>query len=135
LPIREYFSFQHQYLSVLGNNAFCPNRSLGQTDFTYFKIIGWGWYYLFTNLDDYSRFILAYRLTPTMTALDVQAALQIALYDTGLDRVLVKHRPRILSDNESCYLSKDLDRYLQSKRMDHTCGASYHPMAQAKIER
>ena len=26
-----------------------------QTDFTYFKIIGWGWYYLSTILDDYKK--------------------------------------------------------------------------------
>jgi putative transposase len=110
-------------------------HELWQMNFTYFKIIGWGWYYLSTILDDYSRFILAYRLTPTMSALDVQATLQIALDDTGLDRVLVEHRPRLLSDNGSCYLSKELDQYLQSKRMDHTRGAPYHPTTQGKIER
>ena len=31
-----------------------------QTDFTYFKIIGWGWMYLSTVLDDYSRYIIAW---------------------------------------------------------------------------
>ena len=30
-------------------------NEMWQTDFTYFKIIGWGWYYLSTILDDYSR--------------------------------------------------------------------------------
>ena len=35
-----------------------PNQ-LWQTDFTYFKIIGWGWFYLSTILDDYSRYIIA----------------------------------------------------------------------------
>jgi len=30
-----------------------------QTDFTYFKIIGWGWMYLSTVLDDFSRYIIA----------------------------------------------------------------------------
>ncbi len=41
-------------------------HELWQTDFTYFKIIGWGWYYLSTVLDDYSRYIIAWRLGPTM---------------------------------------------------------------------
>ncbi len=35
-----------------------PNE-IWQTDFTYFKIIGWGWMYLSTVLDDYSRYIIA----------------------------------------------------------------------------
>ena len=47
-----------------------PNQ-LWQTDFTYFKIIGWGWFYLSTILDDYSRYIIAWRLCTTMRAEDV----------------------------------------------------------------
>ena len=46
-------------------------NELWQTDFTYFKIQGWGWYYLSTVLDDYSRYILAWKLTATMAATDV----------------------------------------------------------------
>ena len=38
-----------------------PNE-MWQTDFTYFKIIGWGWMYLSTVLDDFSRYIIAWRL-------------------------------------------------------------------------
>ena len=34
-----------------------PNE-LWQTDFTWFKVVHWGWYYLYTILDD-SRYILA----------------------------------------------------------------------------
>ena len=36
-----------------------PNE-MWQTDFTYFKIIGWGWMYLSIILDDYSRYIIAW---------------------------------------------------------------------------
>ena len=42
-------------------------HELWQTDFTYLKIIGWGWYYLLSVLDDYSRYIIAWRLFTTMS--------------------------------------------------------------------
>jgi transposase InsO family protein len=110
-------------------------HELWQTDFTYFKILNWGWYYLSTVLDDFSRYILAWKLTPTMNASDVQDTLLLALHKTGLDHVLVEHRPRLLSDNGSCYLSKDLKLFLERKHIEHTRGAPYHPMTQGKIER
>ena len=86
-------------------------NELWQTDFTNFKIVNWGWCYFSTVLDNYSRYLLAWKLTPTMNTCDVQDTLQIALTKTGLDQVLVKHRPRLLSDNGSCYLSKDLQLF------------------------
>ena len=54
-------------------------NQLWQTDFTYLKVIGWGWFYLSTVLDDYSRFILAWRLCTGMAASDVSATLEEAL--------------------------------------------------------
>ena len=44
-----------------------PNQ-LWQTDFTYLKVIGWGWFYLSTILDDFSRYIVAWKLCTTMKA-------------------------------------------------------------------
>jgi len=81
---------------------------LWQTDFTYFKIIHLGWWYLSTVLDDYSRFIIAWRLCTTMAATDVQDTLDDALEFTALEKVQVNHRPRLLSDNDPCYVSGDL---------------------------
>ncbi len=110
-------------------------HELWQTDFTYFKIQGWGWYYLSTVLDDFSRYILAWKLTPTMNANDVEDTLLIALQKTGLDHVLVEHRPRLLSDNGACYVSKELQLVLERRHIEHTHSAPYHPMTQGKIER
>ena len=110
-------------------------NELWQTDFTYFRIIAWGWYYLSTVLDDYSRYIIAWKLTSTMGASDVKETLDEAIAYTGVTQVPVQHRPRLLSDNGPCYLSSELRDYLDTHRMTHTRGAPYHPMTQGKIER
>jgi putative transposase len=110
-------------------------HEMWQTDFTYFKITGWGWYYLSTVLDDYSRYIVSWRLTGSMAAEDVKDTLDDALARTGIDQVKVRHRPRLLSDNGPCYISKELGEYLAEKEMSHTRGKPYHPQTQGKIER
>ena len=74
-------------------------HEMWQTDFTYFRIIGWGWYYLSTVLDDYSRYIISWKLSATMGAGDVKETLDDAIAITGVDQVKVRHRPRLLSDN------------------------------------
>ena len=98
-------------------------------------MIGWGWFYLSTVLDDFSRYILAWKLCTTMTATDVSDTLAIALRSSGLERVRVRHRPRLLSDNGPSYLSAQLGSWLAEHGMTHTRGKPYHPMTQGKIER
>ena len=110
-------------------------NQLWQTDFTYFKVIDWGWYYLSTVLDDYSRFIIAWKLCTSMTASDVEDTLDLALQASGAQQVSIKHRPRLLSDNGPCYVSSELADYLESEGMAHTRGRPYHPQTQGKIER
>ena len=111
-----------------------PNQ-LWQTDFTYLKITGWGWYYLSTILDDYSRYIVAWKLCVTMKAQDVTDTLDLALAKSGLDQVNIGHRPRLLSDNGASYVSGDLAEWLDDKKIEHIRGAPYHPQTQGKIER
>ena len=111
-------------------------NQLWQTDFTYLKVIGWwGWLYLSTVLDDYSRFILAWRLCTGMAASDVSATLEQALAFAGLERATVVQRPRLLSDNGPSYVSSELASWLKARAMAHTRGKPYHPMTQGKIER
>ena len=110
-------------------------HEMWQTDFTYFRIIHWGWYYLSTVLDDFSRYIIAWKLSPTMGATDVTETLDEAIAITGVDQVKVKYRPRLLSDNGPAYLSGELREYLGDRGMGHTRGAPYHPQTQGKIER
>lgn len=110
-------------------------HELWQTDFTYMKVTGWGWYYLSTILDDFSRYIIAWKLARSMTAEDVKDTLDLAVQTTGIDKIKVRHRPRLLSDNGACYIAKDLQEYLAEKAMLHTRGRPFHPMTQGKIER
>ena len=110
-------------------------NQLWQTDFTYLKVIGWGWFYLSTVLDDYSRYILAWKLCDGMTASDVSDTLDLALEFSGLETAKVRHRPRLLSDNGPSYVSAELKDWLDEHGMGHTRGRPYHPMTQGKIER
>lgn len=110
-------------------------NELWQTDFTYFKIQGWGWYYLSTVMDDYSRYILSWKLCSTMSANDVKQTLDMALSRTEINKVRVVQRPRLLSDNGPCYISQNLKDYLDHQGMEHTRSAPYHPQTQGKIER
>ena len=110
-------------------------NELWQTDFTYLKVIHWGWYYLCTVLDDYSRYIIAWRLCQTMTAEDVKRSLDMAIARTGVKHVHVLQRPRLLSDNGPCFIASELKRYLEDHNMPHIRTKTYHPMTQGKIER
>jgi putative transposase len=111
-----------------------PNE-MWQTDFTYFKIVGWGWYYLSTILDDFSRYVIAWKLCTTMKAEDVTDTLQLALTASGCDQAHVRQRPRLLSDNGASYISSELAEWLEDRQMAHVRGAPYHPQTQGKIER
>ncbi|WP_163579194.1 DDE-type integrase/transposase/recombinase, partial [Klebsiella pneumoniae] len=88
-----------------------------------------------TILDDFSRYIIAWKLCTTMKAEDVTDTLNLALTSSGCDRATVRPRPRLLSDNGPCYVAGELAQWLQERDMDHTRGAPNHPQTQGKIER
>ena len=111
-----------------------PNE-MWQTDFTYFKIIGWGWVYLSTVLDDFSRYIIAWKLCTTMRAEDVTDTLELALTASGCDSARVLHKPKLLSDNGPSYIASELAEWIDANGMSHVRGAPLHPQTQGKIER
>ena len=111
-----------------------PNQ-LWQTDFTYLKVIGWGWFYLSSVLDDFSRYIIAWKLCTTMKAEDVTDTLERALTASGCESAQLAHRPRLLSDNGSSYIAGDLAEWLEDRGIRHIRGAPFHPQTQGKIER
>ena len=91
--------------------------------------------YLSTILDDYSGYIIAWKLCTTMKTSDVTDTLDIALQASGCDQAHVVHKPRLLSDNGASYVSGELAEWLGDKKMGHVRGAPYHPQTQGKIER
>jgi transposase InsO family protein len=111
-----------------------PNQ-MWQTDFTYLKVIGWGRFYLSSVRDDFSRYIVAWKLCTSMRAEDVAATLDLALSHAGLLDAKPAQRPRLLSDNGSSYAAGDLAKWLGDRKIQHIRGAPYHPMTQGKIER
>ncbi len=111
-----------------------PNQ-LWQTDFTYLKVTGWGWFYLSTILDDFSRYIIAWKLCTSMCVDDVTDTLKLALTASGCDQAHVRHKPRLLSDNGPSYVAGDLAEWLNKQKIEHIHGAPCHPQTQGKIER
>lgn len=107
-------------------------NQLWQTDFTYLKIVLWGWFYLSTVMDDYSRFIIAWELFSTMKAEDVEQTLDQALDFAELPK---NNRPALLSDNGPCYIAQQLALYLSEHHITHIRGRPFHPQTQGKIER
>ncbi|MHC4629322.1 MAG: DDE-type integrase/transposase/recombinase [Planctomycetota bacterium] len=106
-----------------------------QIDATYMKVIGWGWYFLISVLDDFSRRILAWRLQVKMDGAAFSEVVQDALEETGLDKAPKVRMPRLLSDNGSGLVGKDFQGYIEEVGLKHIFASPYHPQTNGKIER
>ena len=106
-----------------------------QSDASYFFVVGWGWYYLISVLDDYSRMILAWELKTDMTSASISEVVEQAVEFTGMKKVPVEDRTRLLSDNGSSYLSHAFEDYLRMLQIRHIRCAPHHPQTNGKIER
>lgn len=107
-------------------------NEMWQTDFSYFKIKGWGNYYMSTVLDDNSRFIVAWELLPNMKVEDARSTIDKAILNSGLTK---NQMPILLSDNGSCYIAAEFKEYVKQRGMKKIFGAPCHPQTQGKIER
>jgi len=110
-------------------------NELWATDCAYLKVMGWGWYYLVTVMDDFSRFILAWKLQLDMTAESLIDVVQEAVDLTAMTDVPVEHRTVLLSDNGPGYLSKQFSQYLRLVGIGHITASPYHPQTNGKMER
>ena len=105
------------------------------TDASYFRVVGWGYYYLVTVMDDYSRFILAWRLQRDMAADSLIEVIQEAIDATGMTDVPVKDRTKLLSDNGAGFISRAFRDYLHLVGITHILAAPFHPQTNGKLER
>lgn len=70
-----------------------------------------------------------------MCAKDITDTIKLDLTESGCDQAVVRHKPRLRSNNGSCYILGDLADWLGRHNMKHTYGASFHSQTQSKIER
>jgi putative transposase len=110
-------------------------HQLWATDASYFRVVGWGYYYLVTVMDDYSRFVLAWKLQTDMTADSLIEVVQLAVDATGMTEVPVEDRTRLLSDNGSGYVSRAFRDYLHLVGIHHILASPFHPQTNGKLER
>jgi len=105
------------------------------TDASYFRVVGWGYYYLVTVMDDYSRFILSWKLQKDMSANSLIEVVQDAVEATSMTDVPVEDRTKLLSDNGAGYVSRACRDYLRLVGIGHILAAPFHPQTNGKVER
>ena len=105
------------------------------TDASYFRVVGWGYYYMVTVMDDYSRFILAHRLQRDMTSDSFIEVVQEAVDRTGIDQVPIEDRTKLLGDNGPGYVSRAFRDYLGMVGIKHILATPFHPQTNGKLER
>ena len=86
-------------------------------------------------MDDYSRFILAWKLQKDMSADSLIEVVQEAIDNTGMTDVPVEDRTRLLSDNGAGYVSRAFRDYLNLVGIGHILSAPFHPQTNGKVER
>jgi putative transposase len=111
-----------------------PNE-LWASDCCHLRVMDWGWYYLVTVMDDYSRFILGWDLKTDMAGSSLEDVVQLAVDATGMTDVPVEDRTMLLSDNGAGYISQQFNEYLRLVGIRHITASPFHPQTNGKIER
>jgi transposase InsO family protein len=111
-----------------------PNEQW-QSDASYFFVVGWGFYYFISVLDDYSRMILAWELKRDMTSVSISEVVEQAIAWTGVQGVPVEDRTRLVTDNGPGYISHAFEQYLAMHQIRHIRCSPHHPQTNGNLER
>ena len=103
-----------------------------QTDATYLHVEGWGWFYLISILDDFSRKIISWKLQNSMMAQDFEEVIEDACFKAKVNK---GNMPNLVSDRGPALISHELNDYLNEKEIHHILASPYHPQTNGKIER
>jgi len=118
-------------------------NEIWQSDATRFFVPNWGYYWLVSVLDDYSRRILAWEVVPDIQTPSLAGVIQAAVEATGLAQapqvlgveLSEEGRPALLTDNGSGYISREMKEYLRTQALRHLRARAHHPQTNGKIER
>ena len=108
-----------------------PNE-LWATDCCHLRVNDWGWYYLDTVMDDFSRFILSWDLKVDMAGSSLEDVVQSAVDFTGMTDVPVEDRTVLLSDNGAGYISHEFNEYLRLVGIKHIPHRRFTPRPMAR---
>ncbi len=91
--------------------------------------------HLVTVMNDYSRFILAWKLKSDMAAGSLIEVVHKAVDATGMMDILLENWTMLLSDNGAGYVSRQFGEYLRLEGVRHIVASPYYPQTNRKIER
>jgi transposase InsO family protein len=113
-----------------------PNEQW-QTDATYLCVKNWGYYYLISVLDDYSRRIMSWKLQRSMDAEAFSEVVEEACQEAKLEYAPMdpKEEVKLVTDRGAALISKPFGEYLEARGIGHILASPYHPQTNGKIER
>ena len=111
-----------------------PTRpgELWATDISYIFVEGFGFFYLFSVLDTFSRYVVHWELRPTMTTDDAREVVQAAVRKAG---ITPQHGLRLLHDNGTQFVSRQFKRLLRELKIQQVRTAYRHPETNGRLER
>jgi putative transposase len=111
-----------------------PTRpgELWATDISYVFVEGYGFFYLFSVMDAFSRYVVHWELRPTMTTDDAKEVVLAAVRKAG---ITPEYGLRLLHDNGTQFVSRSFKRFLRDLKILQVRTAYRHPETNGRLER